>query len=225
MQMVLIAMCIPATTRGTRCPPRAPTHIPPKACWHFEMWGVRYISYPRHYQQTKLFPISRRSTIRSSSDRLSDGADWGAGGVEHRYHEDRSVPPRHPPQTLLSKPKTLLGSKEAEKRSYGVPSLDFHPWWVEAEPAQMPWSPQVRPWDTELFEWGAQPLQQGCERVWRSCGLGLVFLGCFPNAMAMRQGCPSLCPFLPVVAASCQPNKKDTPHPLPEGSALRLCSS
>lgn len=86
----------------------------------------------------------------------------------------------------------------------------------------MPWSPQVRPWDTELFEWGAQPLQQGCERVWRSCGLGLVFLDCFPKAMAMQQGCPSLCPFLPVVAASCQPNKKDTPPPpraLRSGSA------
>lgn len=41
--------------------------------------------------------------------------------------------------------------------------------------------------------------------------MGLVFLGCFPKAMAMQWVCPFLCPFLTVVAASCQPNKKEPP--------------
>lgn len=40
--------------------------------------------------------------------------------------------------------------------------------------------------------------------------MGLVFLGCFPEPMATQQGCPFLCQFLPIAAASCQPNKKKT---------------
>lgn len=73
-QMMPIAMCIHDTAHGTHCPR------------HSGMGGVQYISYHRDYQQTKLFPISRRPTSRSSSDHLSDGEqelwDTGIGRAE-----------------------------------------------------------------------------------------------------------------------------------------------
>lgn len=78
---------------------------------------------------------SRQSYFQSAEDPQAGQAQiisqMGLAGEQELWStgimRTEPSPPRHPLQTLLSQPKTLLGSKQAEKSRYNVPSLDFHP--------------------------------------------------------------------------------------------------